>query len=115
MPEVRDIHTQEDVDALLRESHLRPVALFKYSPVCPISSAAQDEWERFTVQAAEDVALARCDVISARPAARGICEHTGVRHESPQLLVLRDGRCHATTSHYAIDAGWIAGALSSLP
>lgn len=115
MPEVREVRTLEDVDALLRESHTRPVALFKYSPICPISSAAQDEWERFSSRAAEDVALARCDVLSARPAARGICERIGVRHESPQLLVLHGGHCKASTSHYAIDAAWIAGTLSSLP
>lgn len=114
MNEVREIRTPEDIEALLRESHDRPVALFKYSPTCPISAAAYDEWERFSSRATEDVALAQCDVISARPAARGICEQIGIRHESPQLLVLQGGLCQATASHYAIDARWIVGALSSL-
>ena len=83
--------------------------LFKRSLVCPVSDAAFSEYEAFAA-AHPDVPTAWIDVIGSRPLARRIAEATGVRHESPQALWLRDGRVAWHASHGAITRNSLADA-----
>jgi len=107
MNAVKEIATEEDMRALLEESAKAPVVLFKYSPTCGISLAVQERWEAWIGNAPEGLVLAQCDVIGARSAARGVCEWTKVLHQSPQVMVFKDGACTGHTSHYAITADWL--------
>lgn len=98
-----EIRTQEEMEALV--SGAEPVILFKYSPTCGISQVAQEAWEEF--QGSGHVVLAQCDVLAAKPAARGVSERIHVAHQSPQVLALRGGVCIAHASHYSIKTGWL--------
>lgn len=110
MPDVEEILTEERMRTLLEESKVRTVVLFKYSPTCGISHVAQEAWEAWVESASDTHLLARCDVIGARPAARGITGWLGILHQSPQVLVLRDGACTKHTSHYSITEAWLRAA-----
>lgn len=55
------------------------------------------------------------DVARQRDLARRIAEQTGIRHESPQVLVLRDGVAVWSASHRAITAAAVAAALQQQP
>ncbi|MEK7393593.1 MAG: monothiol bacilliredoxin BrxC family protein [Fibrobacterota bacterium] len=101
---MEEIVTIEQMDALVRSSD--PAILFKYSPTCGISQVAQEAWTEFTITA-PGVRLAQCDVLAAKPAARGVVEMVGVAHQSPQVLVLSGGKCLAHTSHYSIKLKWL--------
>ena len=107
MPEIREIRTEEEMRRLLDDSFASKAVLFKYSPTCGISLAVQERWEEWASSAPSSVILARCDVLAARPAARGITTWLDMLHQSPQVLVLESGKCLAHTSHYSIDAGWL--------
>lgn len=106
-----EIQTLEEMDALV--SRPDPVLLFKYSPTCGISQVAQEAWEAF-LAAEHGVVLAQCDVVGAKPAARGISERIHVAHQSPQVLALHGGKCIAHASHYSIKTGWLEGAEKKL-
>ncbi|HXP89624.1 MAG TPA: monothiol bacilliredoxin BrxC family protein [Fibrobacteria bacterium] len=108
---VQEIRTLEEMDALLAGPD--PVLLFKYSPTCGISQVAQEAWEAFQ-DGPRTVLLAQCDVLEAKPAARGISELIHVAHQSPQVLALLDGRCIAHASHYSIKTSWLAQAEQKL-
>lgn len=112
MTEIREIATEDEMRALLDESLHRSVVLLKYSPTCGISMVAEERWNEWTGAAPEGVLLARCDVLGARPAARGITAWLGIPHQSPQVLVLEAGACTAHTSHYSITVDWLAKALA---
>lgn len=99
-----EIRTLEEMDALLAGPD--PVLLFKYSPTCGISQVAQEAWEAFQTEPRK-VILAQCDVVAAKPAARGISERIHVAHQSPQVLALRGGDCIAHASHYSIKLPWL--------
>jgi len=85
--------------------------VFKHSPICPVSARALAEWERFVTEH-PDAALAYVDVVGDRPTARGIAEASGVRHESPQVILFSDGEATWDASHGAITAGSLAAAWS---
>ncbi len=84
-----------------------PVVLFKHSLTCPISANAYDEM----THVGGDVGLVV--VQSARDVSREVETRTGVRHESPQALVLRDGEVVWSASHWNVTARSVAEALRS--
>lgn len=111
MHEVLEIRTEEEMRAFVEASRAAVAVLFKYSPTCGISLAVEDAWEAWLESVPEGVALARCDVLGAKPAARGITTRLGIPHQSPQVLVLREGKVLAHTSHYSITADWLRKAV----
>jgi bacillithiol system protein YtxJ len=90
-----------DADALeqaLARSNDAPVILFKHSTTCPISSAAYEQMSRVE----SDVSLVV--VQRAREVSTEIASRTGIRHESPQAIVLRNGKAVWSASHFDITA-----------
>ena len=103
---MEEITTLDAMDSLLHSGD--SLMLFKYSPTCGISQVAQEAWSEF-LATEPGVRLAQCDVVLARPAARGMVEMLGVAHQSPQVLVVKNGKCIGHTSHYSITATWLDG------
>ncbi len=97
------------LEELFAHSHNEPVLLFKHSTTCPISAHAYREMSRLAAGAAESVSLVV--VQTARPVSNEIAARTGVRHESPQAIVLRRGRAVWTASHYDITAAEVERAV----
>ena len=95
------------LDTLFARSHEAPVLLFKHSNACPISAAAYEQMSRVK----GDVSIVV--VQQSRDLAREVETRTGVRHESPQVLVLRDGAVVWTASHFAVTAAAVEQAVRS--
>ncbi|HKS27309.1 MAG TPA: bacillithiol system redox-active protein YtxJ [Pyrinomonadaceae bacterium] len=85
-----------ELETLFKLSHERPVVLFKHSVTCPISSAAFQEMSGV----GSDVSL--IVVQKAREVSNEVATLTGIRHESPQTIILRNGRAVWNTSHWRI-------------
>lgn len=94
-----------ELDQLLARSHDEPVVLFKHSTTCPISSAAYRQMSRV----AADVSLVV--VQQARGVSKEIASRTGIEHESPQAIVLRNGEAVWSASHFDITAGAVEQAV----
>jgi len=77
--------------------------LFKHSTRCPVSAWALGEVSAF-LRKHPDAPVHLVDVIASREVSRWIAESTGVRHESPQILVVRDGRVTFHASHEGVTA-----------
>lgn len=73
----------------------KPLLIFKKSPICPTSHHVErvfNAWLKTLDQAnAAKLNIMLVDVVNQRPVARKIAEDTGVRHESPQALLLAPG------------------------
>ena len=101
----RTIELPPDPDEALRAlraaARAGPVLVFKRSPICPVSFTAEAELGAFLEARGPDdaLAVATIDVIEERPLARGLTAALGVRHESPQALVFRDGELAWHASH----------------
>ena len=93
-----------EVDALLS----MPFAIvYKHSPVCGLSDRARHEAERF-LSDHPGQEIHEVNVIEDRHLSDYIETRTGIRHESPQILVLRDGKAVWSASHSRVTAQAIA-------
>lgn len=86
------------LEELFARSSAAPVILFLHDGGCPISARAYREMARL----AGDIPL--IDVRRGRVLSQEIEGRTGVRHESPQVIVLRHGRAVWSASHAGITA-----------
>lgn len=74
------------------------VLLFKHSPICPVSLAAREQYERFRA-GQPAVPTLFVDVIGQRAVARGLATEVGVAHASPQVILFVDGKPVFHASH----------------
>jgi bacillithiol system protein YtxJ len=95
------------LDDLVERSVDGPVLLMSYDPYCPINRVARAELS------CVDAEVYVVDVDAHHELGRLIERRTGVRHESPQLIVLKGGRATWSASHFAITAEAVEGALRS--
>lgn len=104
-----EITEQNELDNLFAASGKQAVLLFKHSLTCPISYAA---YEEMSLMKTEPINL--IIVQDARAVSSEIAERTGVRHESPQAIILRDGKPAWHASHYDITKSSVTRALEEL-
>ena len=91
---------EDDLETALGE----PLAvLYKHSPLCGLSAIAARELSSFR-EASPDVPVYLVDVIRDRPISREVERRLGVRHESPQAFVLRQGEVAWHGSHRKVTA-----------
>jgi bacillithiol system protein YtxJ len=107
---VIELKRDEDFDALLEKSHVKPIVIFKHSTRCPISTVAYEEFRRF-MDDAGDLLSGVVLVIENRSLSNRIGAMLGVRHESPQAIVVENGRQRWNASHWAITATALGKAL----
>lgn len=98
MAAFKELNSIDQLDQVFAASAETPVVIFKHSTTCPISVGVYEEVSRFPGTVHLVV------VQTARPVSSEIAERTGVRHESPQALVLRDGIAVYSASHYDVTA-----------
>jgi bacillithiol system protein YtxJ len=100
------VQDKQSWERLIAESRKHPVLLFKHSNSCGISSRAYREMEQL-----DRVNL--LEVQSARELSREVAAITGVRHETPQVIVLKDGKAVWNASHYDVKASSVTEALQA--
>ena len=82
----------------------KPVVIFKHSTRCSISSMVLRRFERDFDIDTDLIDMYFLDLIANRELSNKITELYGVRHESPQLLLIRNGKVATHSSHSGINA-----------
>lgn len=114
-PHVKEIMTDKDWDAILAESKKSPVFIFKHSTECPISAGAAfrtNDWIK-NKSTKETPKFYFVKVIERRPVSKKIEKDIAVKHESPQLLLMKNGKNLWNTSHEKITAKSIETAIKT--
>jgi len=91
------------LDELIATSHQQTVLIFKHSTRCIISKMALKNFETDFPSEAPTVNYF-LDLIAYRSISNEIAERFGVQHQSPQLIVMKDGKVVFHESHEGIDA-----------
>ncbi|MCX6587524.1 MAG: bacillithiol system redox-active protein YtxJ [Acidobacteria bacterium] len=99
--------TPQPLPANLLEQELAVV--FKHSQTCPVSWAAQRRVNQFAADH-PSVSLYTVIVQKNRELSNQLAASTGVRHESPQILVFRRGNVTSHTSHEQITVDYLVEA-----
>lgn len=98
------LDTPEAAQSAFAASRLAPVFIFKHSTACGVSTRAQAEFRAFLASAPEGFGYYQVDVLEARGASDRMEELSGVRHESPQVLLLWESKCLWDADHGAVRA-----------
>lgn len=99
----QQLQTIEQLDAIDAQSATQTVLIFKHSTRCSISDAAISRFERDWKE--EDSAKMKpyyLDLIAYRPVSNAIAQRYEVEHESPQVVVIKNGKCVYHESHMNI-------------
>lgn len=95
------LNSGDELENLIQLSDQKPQVIFKHSTRCSISSMAKNRLERG--EAPTETSFYYLDLISYRSLSNIIAERFGVVHESPQVLVIKNGQCVYDESHSGID------------
>ncbi len=102
------------LEAIVQASVAKPQLIFKHSTRCSISAAAKYRLDTTLSDLKEKMDIHFLDLLLHRDVSQEIAEHFGVRHESPQILLIHDGHVDFHMSHYDIEPGIILQKVSLL-
>lgn len=92
--------TEQQVEEIKMNSSDKPQVIFKHSSRCSVSSIARNRLDRNGFP--EGIDFYFLDIINHRNISNKIAKDFEVRHESPQVLVINNGKCVYDESHSAI-------------
>lgn len=105
-----NLNSVSQLDELEKESFDVPVLILKHSTRCSISGMAKNRLELYWDKT---VSLKPCylDLLSHRDVSNEIARRYHVEHQSPQVLLLKNGQCIFNASHNEIDYNKIKSLL----
>ena len=109
-----ELTTVNELEDALADSVNKVQLIFKHSLTCPISSRAYEEFMRHLNGAAsKDVEYRLIIVQHSRNVSTAAAEQLEVKHESPQAILVRDGRAIWHASHFNITTSSLEEAIRS--
>lgn len=103
------LQNEDQLKEIKEKSKERPQVIFKYSSRCGISGVAKSRLEK--VEIPEHIDFYFLDLITYRSLSNRIAEEFKVYHESPQVLLIKNGECIYDESHLGISMNEIVEAL----
>lgn len=116
-PALATLEHVDELHRLIEESQTRPVLLFKHSYTCGISMEALEELVAHMNDRGPDRVAhaapqyAMVTVQTHRAVSNAIAQQLGVRHETPQALLIKDGRVVWSASHFRVTAAAVDTAI----
>lgn len=104
-----DLKDVQQLKQINEQSAQHPVVIFKHSTRCSISNMAKSRLEREPAPA--NTSFYYLDLLKHRDISNKIAEDYHVYHESPQVLVIKNGECTYDESHNGISMKEIAAQL----
>jgi bacillithiol system protein YtxJ len=98
------LNTPEQLDELALESNENPVLIFKHSTSCSISRTVLDRLQRnYKPQELPGARAYFLDLLAHRNISNSIAQKFDVEHQSPQAILLKNGKVVYAASHFEID------------
>ena len=107
----KELREENELQEIITKSAVRPQVIFKHSTRCSISSVAKGRLDR--EQAPYNTDFYYLDLVRYRSVSNKIADVFGVHHESPQVLVIKDGQCVYDESHMGIRMDEITSATGN--
>ncbi|MDZ4668918.1 MAG: bacillithiol system redox-active protein YtxJ [bacterium] len=91
----------------------KPVIIFKHSTRCSISSAALSRFEKaYALEDADALPVYFLDLLKHRDVSNEVAQHYHIAHQSPQTLLIKDGKCIHEATHFEIDLAEIKAGVN---
>lgn|SRR5690606_953439 len=98
-----DLNAMEQLDAIVEKSKTKPQFIFKHSTRCGVSRMVISQFKRDYQLSENDADLYYLDLLVYRAISNAIAERFQVMHQSPQLVVVKNGTVVAHESHSGIN------------
>lgn len=92
------------LEQLVEKSKTKPVVIFKHSTRCGVSSHAMHKLETNWQFKEEDLHFYYLDLLSYRNISNEIADRFNVVHQSPQIIIVKNGKAVFDISHQGIDS-----------
>jgi bacillithiol system protein YtxJ len=112
---LKSLSDLEELEQALAASDERPLVLFKHSFTCGVSAEALDELVEYLNHRSGDADYAIVTVQMHREISDAVARKLGVRHETPQALIIKEGRAVWSASHFRVTADAVEEALRAAP
>ena len=113
-PRLVPIESLAQFERLLANPDPQPLLIFKHSRSCGTSAEALDELETHLNDNATDARYTIVTVQTHRDISTVVARTLGVRHETPQALLIQNGRVVWSASHFRVTAGAVGAAIKRL-
>lgn len=97
--QLQELHNKEDLEEVFQDSMKKLTFVFKQSTTCPISADAFEEYQSFVEANKKEICAYFVKVRETREVSNKIADQTGIKHQSPQVLLLKDQEVLWHTSH----------------
>ncbi len=94
----------DQLKEVIAGSSEKPVLLFKHSTRCSISSMALNSFQKGWEGTPEEINIYYLDLLNYRDVSNATAKETGVMHQSPQVIVLKNNEVVYTATHSSISA-----------
>ena len=108
------LSTSAELDRALERSAQQPIVIFKHSPTCGISAQAHESISEWLAASAPDAEFYVVPVQTSRALSTELAKRFGIRHESPQAMLIDHGAVVWHGSHYRASADSVRAALAKL-
>lgn len=95
----KNLESLSMLNSAIADSSQKTVVLFKHSTRCSISTMALNRLKNVSQETLHSVDAYYLDLIAHRDVSNAIAEKLDVYHESPQILILKNGVCTFDASH----------------
>ncbi len=96
-----ELTDERQLGTIKDSSVLQPVVIFKHSTRCSISSLAKNRLEK--QKPIDNAQFYYLDLLKYRSISNKIAQDFAVAHESPQVLLIRNGECVYEETHNGIN------------
>ncbi|MCT2563804.1 bacillithiol system redox-active protein YtxJ [Chryseobacterium herbae] len=103
----KKIESEEDLAKAIESSYHHRIAIFKHSTRCFISKTVLNNFEREIDNLDHQLDLYYLDLLEHRAISNKISKDLEIRHESPQLIIIEDGKVINSASHEDISISQI--------
>ncbi|MDH5033332.1 MULTISPECIES: bacillithiol system redox-active protein YtxJ [Chryseobacterium] len=103
----KKIESEEDLAKAMEDSFQNRIAIFKHSTSCFISRTVLKNFEKEIENSDQPVSVYYLDLLAHRPVSNKIAADFEIRHESPQLIVIENGKPVNSASHQDISLSQI--------
>jgi len=97
---------ERQLEQIKDQSRQQPVVIFKHSTRCSISAMAKNRLDK--AASPESALFYYLDLLKYRPISNKIADDFHIHHQSPQVLIIKNGECTYEESHNGIDMQDIA-------
>ena len=98
-----ELKNSQELETIKSESFREPVLIFKHSTRCGTSALVKNKLERnWNPEETQGLKTYFLDLIRYRDISNLIEQEFGIYHESPQVLLIKDGKAYFNASHFWI-------------